>query len=101
MEQRQFNNRYHHESELVSWVIEKGWLKNRDSAAFLFVIISILFISISIGFFTGGGVFGFDNKYQNRSDQPYYVTVPGVEERIKVNPGEDLNDVISNCCKNK
>jgi len=82
------------EPELVSWVIEKGWLRNRYIINFIFISISAIFIFISIIFFTGGKAFGFSNRYESRNNQVYYINIPGVEDTVVVRPGEDLSEVI-------
>lgn len=84
----------HKESELVSWVVKKGWIKSKSFAAFTFILISIAFMFFSLLFITEGRVFGFSDKYESRSDQPYYIDVPGIEATIIVNPGENLDEVI-------
>lgn len=83
------------ESELVTLLIEKGWLKSRKTAAAALLFVSVSFILIAAFFFTEGKVFGFNLSLDGRvADQPYFVTIPGVDEPIKVLPGEDLGEVI-------
>lgn len=82
------------ESELVSWVINKGWIKNKSIISIIFILISLIFIFLSIVFFTGGEVFGFSDKFNSRSNQPYYISIPGVEGAVLVKPNENLSDVV-------
>jgi|AntAceMinimDraft_13_1070369.scaffolds.fasta_scaffold111996_2 predicted PurR-regulated permease PerM len=80
----------HDESELVSWVLEKGWLKNKNAVASIFVVISLIFIFLSVLFFTEGKV--FSSSFQ--PNQPYYIDIPTQEEPILVHPNENLSEVL-------
>ena len=81
------------ESELINWLIKKGWIKNKNIAGIVLIIISILFMFLAFVFFTGGEVFGSNNNL-NRSNQPYFIHIPGELEPVEIMPGEDVSEVI-------
>ena len=83
------------ESELVQYLIDKGWLKSKTVASIVLIIISIAFMLMSAYFFTGGKAFGFISNSSSRiADEPYYINIPGVDEPVEVLPGEDLGEVL-------
>lgn len=83
------------DSELVKFLIEKGWFKSKTIATIVLLLISLSFMLMSVYFFTGGKVFGFNSSSSNQvSDNPYFINIPGVEEPIEIMPGEDVGEVL-------